>query len=110
MLLLKKSGIWLTILGIVFMQMSSAQAAMVATSDVLLQADRIQLVKILEREDVRQQLIALGVDAESSLTRVNQMTDEELAQLNGHLSELPVGAGLSTVDLLIIVILVILLI
>jgi len=110
MLLLKKSGIWLTMLGIVFMQMTSAQAAMVATSEVLLHSDRMQLVKMLEREDVQQQLIELGVDAETSITRVNQMTDEELVQLNGHLSELPVGAGLSTVDLLIIIILVILLI
>ena len=109
MLLLKKSGIWLTMLGMVFMQMTSAQAAMVTTSEVLLQTDRMQLVKMLEREDVRQQLIELGVDAESSLARINQMTDEELVQLNGHLGELPVGAGLSTVDLLIIVILVILL-
>ena len=110
MLLLKKSGIWLVMLGVVFMQMTSAQAAMVATPEILLQSDRKQLVKMLEREDVQQQLVELGVDAETTITRVNQMTEEELVQLNGHLSELPVGAGLSTVDLLIIVILVILLV
>ena len=109
MSLLKKSGIWLSMLSILLMQ-TSAHAAMVGTSEILLQSERTQLVNMLERDDVQQQLIAMGVDHEFSLSRVNQMTDEEIAQLNNHFSELPVGAGLSTVDLLIIVILVILLI
>ena len=108
MSLLKKSGVWLSLLGFMFMQ-TSAHAAMVGTSEILLQSERTQLVNMLEREDVKQQLIEMGVDHEFSLSRVNQMTDEEIIQLNNRFSELPVGAGLSTVDLLIIVILVILL-
>ena len=109
MSLLKKSGIWLSMLGILFIQMTSAQAAMVGTPEILSQSERIQLVNMLEREDVQQQLIELGVDPKSSLARVNQMTNEELIQLNGHLSELPVGAGISTVDLLLVIILILLL-
>lgn len=109
MSLLKKSGIWLSVLAILFMQ-TPAHAAMVGTPEILLQSEKTQLVNMLERKDVQQQLIAMGVDYESSLSRVNQMTDEEVAQLYDHVSELPVGAGLSTVDLLIIVILIILLV
>ncbi len=82
---------------------------MVSTSDILLQSERVQLVNMLEREDVQRQLMELGVDPESSLMRVEQMTAEELAQLNGHLSELPAGAGIGTTDLLLIIILIILL-
>lgn len=109
MSLLKKSGIWLSLLSILFMQ-TSANAAMVGTSEVLLQSDRAQLVNMLEREDVQQQLIAMGVDQQLSLLRVNQMTDEEIAQLSDHLTELPAGAGLSTVELLLIIILIILIV
>ncbi len=83
---------------------------MVSTSDILLQSERVQLVNMLEREDVQRQLMELGVDSESSLMRVEQMTAEELAQINGRLSELPAGAGIGTTDLLLIIILIILLI
>ena len=106
---LKKSGIWLSILGILFLQ-APAHAGMVSTSEVLLQSEKIQLVNMLEREDVQQKLADMGVDHQSSLSRVEQMTDEEIAQLKDHFSELPVGAGLSTIDLLIIVIIIILLV
>jgi hypothetical protein len=108
MKLLKKAGIWLSFLVILFIQMGSAQAAMVSTSETLKQLDRTQIVSVLERADVQQQLTAMGVDPVAALARVDQMTDQELAQLNGHLSELNAGAGVSTVQLLLIIILVIL--
>jgi hypothetical protein len=108
MKLLKKAGIWLSFLVILFIQMGSAQAAMVRTSETLKQLDRTQIVSVLERADVQQQLTAMGVDPVAALARVDQMTDQELAQLNGHLSELNAGAGVSTVQLLLIIILVIL--
>ncbi len=110
MFLMKKSVLWLSFLGIFLMSIASAQAAMVSTSEVLLQTERVQLVNMLERKDVQQQLVELGVDPESSLKRVEHMTNEELAQLRGHLSELPAGAGIGTTDLLIIIILILLLV
>jgi hypothetical protein len=110
MKVLKKTGIWLVMLGILFMQMASAQAAMVSTSETLKQLDRAQMMSMLEREDVRQQLTGMGVDPAAALARVDQMTDQEIAQLNGHLGELAAGAGVSTVELLLIIILVILIV
>ena len=44
MKLLKKAGMWLSVLGILLMQMSSAQAAMVSNSEILNQTDQIQIV------------------------------------------------------------------
>lgn len=104
---LKKAGIWLSILGLLFIQMGSAQAAMVSTSEIVKQLDRTQIVSVLEREDVQQQLTGMGVDPVAALARVDQMTDQEITQLNGNLSELTAGAGVSTVELLLIIILVI---
>lgn len=107
MKVLKKTGIWLSIL---FMQMSSAQAAMVNNSEVVKHLDRTQIVSMLERKDVQKQLTGMGVDPVAALARVDQMSDQEIAQLNGHLNELKAGAGVSTVQLLLIIILVILIV
>lgn len=110
MYLVKKSAFWFCVLSVLLMSMASAQAAMVSTSEILLESERTYLTNMLEREDVQRQLVDLGVDPESSLKRVEQMTDEELAQLNGHLSELPAGAGIGTTELLLIIILLVLII
>ena len=61
-----------------------------------------------KREHVEQQLIRLGVDRAEAIARVQQMTDRQIAGLQGQLSELPAGAGVSTTNLLLIIILVIL--
>ena len=107
MLILKKSATWLSILTILLMHMATAQAAMIGNSEVLSNSQRTQLVNLLERNDVQQQLIEHGVDPEASLARVDQMTDEQITQLNGHIDELTAGAGVSTVELLLIIILII---
>ncbi len=88
--------------------MAAAQAAMTGTAETLSDSRRTQLVNMLERKDVQQQLIARGVDPGASLARVNEMTDAELLQLSGHIDELTAGAGVSTVELLLIIIILIL--
>jgi hypothetical protein len=90
------------------MNMATAQAAIVGTTDVLTDTKRAQLVRELEREDIQQQLIEMGVDPESAAKRIGNMTDEELTQLDGQLSALPAGAGFSNVELLLIIIIIIL--
>lgn len=109
MSILKKSAILFSILGVFLMHMATAQAAIVGNSDVLLDSERTRLTNLLAREDVQQQLIAHGVDPEESLARVNQLTPEEVTQLNGHIDELIAGAGVSTVELLLIIIVLVLL-
>lgn len=106
----RKSGLLITLLGMLLTSMTAAQAGMVSTHEVLHQRDRAELMHMLEREDVQRQLTDLGVDPGSARARVDQMTDEEIAQLNGRITELPVGAGISTVTLLLIIIIIILLV
>jgi hypothetical protein len=86
-----------------------AQAAMVDTSDLLLQSERARIVSLMQQEDIQHKLEILGVDQISAITRVNQMTQEELAQIQAQIDELPAGAGVSTTDLLLIILLVVLL-
>lgn len=103
--LLKRSGLILSLaLVMLLIQMAPVHAAMVSTSELMNQSERVQLVNMLEREDVQRQLIGQGVDPAAALARVNQMTDEEVLKLNGQIESLPAGAGLSTVDLLLIII------
>ncbi len=108
MYILKKSAFLFTILSVFLMHMATAQAAIVGNSDVLLDSERTRLTNLLARDDVQQQLIAHGVDPVESLARVNQLTPEEVTQLNGHIDELIVGAGISTVELLLIILLLVL--
>jgi hypothetical protein len=107
MKVLKIAGLWLSIMGVVLIAMGSAQAAMVSTPEIFNQMDRTQIVSMLERADVQKQLTEMGVDPVAALARVDQMTGQELAQLNGHLNELSAGAGVSTVELLLIILLVV---
>lgn len=86
------------------------QAAMVETSDLRLQYERVAVVSLLERNEVKQQLMNLGVDQATAMARVNQMTHEEIKNLNGQITQLPAGAGMGTTNLLLIIILLVLLI
>lgn len=73
-----------------------AQAAMVGTQSVLsaqqAELDRSQILTMLEADELRQQLTALGVDADAAAERVALLSDEELRELNGQLNELPAGS------------------
>jgi hypothetical protein len=103
---LKKLGL----LSMLLMLVTPVQAGMVSTEEILHQQDRTQLARMLERDDVQQQLIELGVDPVSARARVGQMTEEEVAELNGRLAELPAGAGIGTVEILLIIIIILLVI
>ena len=90
--------------------MSSAFAAMVPTAELTAEPQRAQLAPGLEqREQVKQQLIELGVAPTEAGQRVSQMTDRQVSALQGKMTELPAGAGVSTTNLLLIIIVLILL-
>ena len=87
------------------------QAAMIGTDTLLQQEqsafDREQLVQMLDRGDVQQQMVALGVDVDDAKMRVAQMTDSEVQQLNARLGELPAGGDALGVVVLVFLIFVI---
>lgn len=107
---LKKTVFEAGLLLFLILPMVSAQAAMVDTGDILEESTRTQLQNSLKRGEVRQQLIEMGVDPALALSRVENMSNEEIAQLNGQIASLPAGGRLSTVELLLIIIIIILLI
>lgn len=108
--MIKKSALFLSLLMLLSFQLIPANAALVSTSDLLEGQSREQLIERLEREDVRAQLVERGVDPQTALKRVESMTNEEVAQLNGQIDALPAGGDLSTIELLLIIIIIILLI
>lgn len=105
----KKWGVLLSLTGLLMMPLAPARAGMVGTDKILHQQDRTRLAEMLDRGDVQQQLIGMGVDPAFAKARIEQMTDAEIARLNGRISELPAGAGIGTTELLLIIIILILL-
>ena len=75
----------------------NAQAQIVGTDTLLAhkQADTIRsslLVK-LQREEVKEQLVLLGVNPNDAIARVNSLTPEEIVALDQQVDALPAGSG-----------------
>ena len=82
--------------------LGSAQAGIVSNQQIIHKTyqinDKQTLLQTITREDVQQQLLSVGVNPADLESRINQMTHEEIAQLNQQVTELPAGAnGLGTV-------------
>lgn len=90
-----------------------AQAGMVGSERVLRDAStavqRAELVRLLERDQVRAELEAMGVPGDHARERVRRLTDTEVARLHGQVGALPAGGALSNVELLLIILLIVLL-
>lgn len=83
-------------------------AGMIGMDQLLEQGARERLVTELEKEDVQQQLVELGVDPVEAKQRVQNMTDTEVARLNQQVASMPAGGHVS--NRLLAVLLIILLI
>jgi len=88
-----------------------ATAGMIDNDQVLgqatLEAERAELVSLLDREEVREQLAAMGVDPSAAQERVSRMTDTEVARLKDRLGELPAGQDILGVALIVFIVFVI---
>jgi|SRR6056297_4169354 len=91
---------------------STASAGVLGSRVVMQQAERADTVArvqaVLDREAVQAQLVAFGVDPAMAVERVAALTDDELRQLDGRLSELPAGAGAVEVVGIVFIVLLIL--
>jgi len=91
-----------------------AHASLVGTDQVLHQArtqdQRKELVRFLQRDDVRDELQALGVEPGHARERVARLTDTEVARLHDRVSSLPAGGAVSNLELILIILLVVLLV
>ncbi|MBT8135097.1 MAG: PA2779 family protein, partial [Gammaproteobacteria bacterium] len=96
---------------LISMTFNSSQAAMIANDVVISQSQhhsaRAELMQAVQREDVRQQLLNMGVDPAAVESRINLMTHEEIAQLNQQVEDLPAGGSVLGVLLIIFIVFVI---
>ena len=80
---------------------------MISTPDIIQSQqsayDREQLSSMLERDDVQQQLLSMGVSPDTVQERVNSMTDFEIAQLNEQINDMPAGGILGAIVLIFVV-------
>jgi hypothetical protein len=87
-------------------------AAIVSSSDMVAaeqnQLNRDQLKTWMAREDVRQQLVDMGVDVDAAIDRVDSMTNVEVQQLSAKMDELPAGSGFVETAVLAFLVLVVL--
>ena len=101
----------LVLMPLLWIALSPAYAAMVPTNHFTAEPERAQLsINIAQRQQIEQQLIELGVEPAEANARVGQMTDQQIASLQGKITELPAGGAVSTIELLLIVLIVILLV
>jgi cytochrome c1 len=73
----------------------AAHAALVTTGQAIeagaAAGERDRVAAFLAREDVRAQMVALGVDPVEAVNRVAGLSDAEVRQIAGHLDQLPAG-------------------
>ena len=89
----------------------TAHAGMIGTAGAVEQArveqQRDELKRFLDRDEVRQQLEAWGVDPSDAKARVDRLSERELAQMSERMAELPAG-GNEIIGALVFVFLVLL--
>ena len=88
---------------------NSAFAAIVTTTDIVngqtVQLDKQRIFELLARDDVRSQLIAMGVNPDDAVKRVESMTDQEVEVFAQNMQELPAGGDVLGVLLIIFLVL-----
>ncbi|MDH3309851.1 MAG: PA2779 family protein [Gammaproteobacteria bacterium] len=89
----------------------AANAAMVGTEAVVnaaqVQQSRERIVSTLNRDDVKAQLMARGVDPSQVQARLDSLTDEEVQTLATKMDQLPAGGdGLGVLVFLFVLLLI----
>ena len=88
-----------------FSMQSSIHASMVSTTDLVtaqqVEINKETLLASLDREEVKEMLASHGVDPDQARERVANMTDEEVSILNQKLNDMPAGAGIAGVLLVV---------
>jgi len=96
---MKSKYFWSMVIA-VFMAVSfqaTAVADIVTTEQILVEskveAKKAEIGALLQRSDVRQQLVGMGVDVSDAQQRIDSMTDSELAAFYERMDILPAGEG-----------------
>ncbi|MEJ2686503.1 MAG: PA2779 family protein [Gammaproteobacteria bacterium] len=75
----------------------AAQAATISTTAMMHQSDvanqRAKISAMLKRQDVRKELLKLGVNPADVQARVNSLTDHQVQTLADRMNQLPAGGS-----------------
>ena len=89
-----------------------AQAGIITTDAYVQQASadqqREQVAEMLQRDDVRERMLAMGVDPANVEARLSGLSDAEVAQLAAGIEDMPAGAGVVEALLFVVLVFVIL--
>jgi len=69
---------------------------------------RGELASFMAREDVREKLVALGVNPDDAANRIAALNDQEVSQLQNRIDDLPAGSGVLAVLGVVLVVLIVL--
>lgn len=110
---LKKTGILALILNFFFATFpATSYAGLIGTEEMLTaEARSLHMAGIestLARDDVRAQMLEMGVDPAQVEERLSALTDAQLAQLAAEMNQLPAGSGVIEVVGIVFVVLLIL--
>jgi hypothetical protein len=76
---------------------------MISTQEIIAAQERDQMLTridaFLAKENVRKQMIALGVDPNDVQQRLSALTDEELRRLDGEMDSMPAGGFITKFEL-----------
>lgn len=108
----KKTGIFMLVINFIFTTFPAASYAGLVGSDEILSADTrnrqiTEIRNVLARDDVRTQMLDLGVNIGDVEKRLNALTDAELARLSTGIQDLPAGGSVvAVIGILFIVLLI----
>lgn len=92
--------------------LQSTYAVMVPTDraapSVRSQSERERINTFLDREDVRKEMQAQGIDANATKARVAALTDEEVHTIAGNMDKLPAGGDGGVLEILLTIFVVLL--
>ena len=111
--LLKKAGILMLAVSFMFTTFPATSLAGMVGTDAMLSATArsqhmTEIRNVLARNDVKQQMLDLGVSPADVDGRLNALSDAELAQLSDGLSTLPAGGDVVAVIGVVFIVLLVL--
>jgi len=80
---------------------------MVETEKLLIsdrnQETRSYLQQMMSRKDIREALVARGIDLQEAQIRIDSLTDREIELIFNNITDLPAGGGIDAAFILILV-------
>jgi hypothetical protein len=109
----KKSGVFMLVISLLFTTFPATSYAGLVGTDEMLSTDTrsrqmTEIRNVLARDEVRAQMLDLGVDPSYVEERLNALTDAELARLSSGMRDLPAGGSVVAVIGVVFIVLLIL--